>query len=134
MVAANEGLAEAKAKFSWVIARQACSAEQVFGRLKDQVDQDVKARSSIRHERHDTGKFELAANANDFTVFGPPRRFVKFTLLDGARILVEGEGVEFVATPIMNNDGECRLRVKEEELQEWQVSRLALEDVFFAQQ
>jgi hypothetical protein len=39
--------------------------------------------------------------------------------------------IQFTGALTLNNNGECRLRVKDEELEQWQVRRMALEELFF---
>lgn len=45
--------------------------------------------------------------------------------------MMHGATPAFSAVPRLNEDGECRLEVQGERLQFWQVSRKALEDLFF---
>jgi hypothetical protein len=52
---------------------------------------------------------------------------------EGSRIVAEGDKVDvrFEGTLTLNDDGDCRLLVNGQELDEWQVLRRALEQLFF---
>ncbi len=48
------------------------------------------------------------------------------------RIVVRNQDREFSVTLTLNNEGRCKLRVDgAEELEQWQVRRIALEKLFF---
>jgi hypothetical protein len=61
---------------------------------------------------------------------------VRFYRID-EQIAVEGSGdpvseLKFEGTLTLTNEGKCKLRVGDQELDEWQVLRKALEKLFFA--
>jgi hypothetical protein len=77
--------------------------------------------------------FEVTAETSrEFLVLGKGvGRSVLFTVR-GERINIKTESVsEINATLTLNNDGDCRFKVNGQELQAWQLSRVALEDLFF---
>ena len=137
---ANDSL-EAMASFNWVQARSECSVERVFQILAEVVDSDVKAANALNrrgvtfHVNRDArGKLIVARNRDlggfsDVTI-------VVFELEPG-RIVVTRKTANiddktlFSAAPSLNEQGQCLLEVAGDQLQLWQVSRRALEDLFF---
>lgn len=125
--------------FNWVKARHECSVLRMFERLRLRAAADVDERNSIRADRRELEgsglKFELQSNGSRFVIFrdGKPRGSVTFTLA-GSEISIEGDNppVHFVGAVTLNNQGQCRLRVGQEELEEWQVMKKALECLFFS--
>lgn len=124
--------------FDWVRARAACSIAKIFKELELGTQNDVDAINSQRpegvHIKFSVSKvsgdhFSVVREATNF----PPIYAVDFALSED-EIHVEGDeriNVDFVATLTLTNKGECRLRVGSEELEQWQVRRKALEQLFF---
>lgn len=122
--------------YDWVSDRAKCNAIDMFLALKADAERDVKSRNAIspadaqyafRVKSFAEGRFTVTLDWNQ----GPTT--VEF-LLDGQEIRIRdgGETVDaIVATVTLNNDKECRLVVKGEELERWQVRRMALERLLF---
>ena len=122
--------------WDWVAARSECSERQFFERLYLGAVENVakrtalltsaelSARTLFRHESHQ-GLFSVFTEASN----GPMVRF----RLDGKRIVVESDqgDVKFDGTITLDDRGRCRLRVGNEELDEWQVLKRALEQLLF---
>jgi hypothetical protein len=120
--------------FDWVKARSECSLAKVFQTLRLQVEADVATRKALRTEGVPF-TFGTAANGHTFSVFVDGNqlyRTVKFGLTDKA-ICVYGDDdrLLFEGRVTLSDDGECRLRVGEKELELWQFRRDALEELFF---
>lgn len=119
--------------FDWITARQGCSPSSVFEALLAGVRDNV----SKYREFHPASGVELASRgSNAFSVIVPHHygtRSVRFHLDHIGVIKIEGPGVSLTAVVTLNDDAECRLKVngQEQELEEWQVLRRALESVFF---
>jgi hypothetical protein len=123
--------------FEWVDARAACSPIKVFEQLKSQVAHDVEVRNKMAGHGP---KFDTHFETNAIAVFlnstafhrDVPYRIIRF-FLDGARIIARfGDETEiFSATLTLNDEGECRLRIGEEDYALWQVRHMALEKLFF---
>jgi hypothetical protein len=118
----------------WVTERASCSLALVFERLKDQVKSDVEKRNSLRPEGTPY-QFKAAIAGNAITVVGESNRpyiAVKFEMI-GNEIVVKDKRDEIVlqAALTLNNRGECKLKVKEQEWELWQFRRAALEYLFF---
>ena len=124
--------------FDWVKARSECSVVALFESLKAQLQEDVDKRNGMR--------------------YGPPFHFV-FRIVVGnnmrTAVIVEGENpdiydsvlfeltksaievkdkngnLKFKATPMINDDGGCRLNVNGAEKELWHIRKTALEDLFF---
>lgn len=122
--------------FDWVTERSSCSPSQVFEKLKLQVIEDVRLRSSLPPNGL---KFAVVKNGSSFFVtkqnvgeLVQPGHSVKFTLTEDAIEVCGGRGAEtFEAAPTLSDDGKCRLKINEQEHQFWQFRRRALEALFF---
>jgi hypothetical protein len=127
--------------FDWVSERAKCSLEGAFQCLAEVVDSDVKAVLSLRRagvtfvcHRPAPTKLVVARTRDlgslteiDSVVFELTKTGIVATAKDSA-----GNGPELVrATPNFRKEGDCCLSVKGEDVPFWQVSRLALEDLFF---
>lgn len=128
--------------FNWVHARSECSLSVVFIVLAEVIDSDVKAATALNRPG---ATFKLRRDASDKLVVTRERILqgatlnstVIFELLaDRIRVSRMKERNSepapfFTAAPNLNRDGECLLDVDGEPNQLWQVSRKALEDLFF---
>ena len=122
------------ADFDWVTERANCSVEKVFRSLELGAKSDVDRRNASRKEG-ETIKWNTASSGNRFSVFRDggdwKPKSIEF-IRDAEGVLVEEDGVQaFYASLTINDNGHCRLRVEKRELEEWQVRRRALEDLFF---
>jgi hypothetical protein len=120
--------------FDWVKARAACSRQVVFKELELGARNDV---ASIREERPDSaGEFEFLVTDGGFSVMrqGKMRaESIDFTL-EGESISARDPrpgGTSITATLTLNDKGDCCLKVGNQELEQWQFRRKALETLFF---
>ena len=133
--------------FDWVAAQAKCSTESMFEQLRTRIRADVQHRNGVfNHE--DQWRFEFHGDGDEFEVVrlvssgtaqpagrhAPPRvtasvRFVR----NGRRIHVQGEDVdvEFVAVVTLDATGQCLFAVGEVFYADWQIRRMALEQLFF---
>lgn len=120
--------------FEWINARAACSPVKVLEQLRLQVSHDLE----LRNKMCEGYKFAMHGEGAAFSVFldsifhrQVPYRTVRFRL-DGGKIIAEYPETEiFTATLTLNEDGECRLRIKDKNYELWQVRHMALEKLFF---
>ena len=118
--------------FPWVQKRAECSYSQVFKELEMAVDSDVK----IKHKQTEGGPrgFRFQRYSDDrFVVYREAFQGstnVEFGCTHPG-IYAKGEGVNLKAVLSLNDDGECRLKVGDDELKNWQFRKRALEDLFF---
>jgi hypothetical protein len=126
--------------FDWVGAQAKCSTESMFDRLRTRVREDVQNRNGL-FGRDDEWKFEFHEEDGEFEVtrvvpagrsgtrVAAVVRFVR----KGTRIHVEGEevDVEFVAIVTLDATGQCLFAVGEIFYADWQIRRMALEQLFF---
>jgi hypothetical protein len=119
--------------FDWVSARKKCSALEVFEQLRQDAKSNVEAfKAGAERSACDF----ITTQPDVFSVFRQEFRGlvgVRFVLRN-SEIQIEGEGgipVNMTATLTLNDKGECRLRVGNDELDRWQVLRRALEPVLF---
>jgi hypothetical protein len=120
--------------FNWVKARADCSLAQMFKKLEFGVREDVNAANEQRSPS-DLHIFSMVTDAGCFSVIRESSIAlpvsIEFYLGSGGIKVSSGGQEKFVATLTLNNDGQCRFKVNEEELQNWHVRRMALEDLFF---
>jgi hypothetical protein len=126
--------------FDWVSAQAKCSAALMFERLRTRVKEDVQRRNGI-FDRHDGWKFEFHQEGDEFEASRTAgsglkgsngAAAVRFERV-GRRIHVEGEDidVEFTAVVALDVTGLCRFVVGEVMYSEWEIRRMALEQLFF---
>lgn len=122
------------ADFDWVRARQECSILKVFKELENGVRNDVAIMQSLKPDSQvkyfvtapARGRFSVVREGGDFP------DSVDFVLANGAITAQDDQG-KFVhrAGITLNPKGECKLKVDQSELDQWQFRRLALEQLFF---
>jgi hypothetical protein len=120
--------------FDWVTARSSCSLPNVFKELRLQVEEDVKTRNALR-PNNSPYEFSVVENGDGFTVILEAQdvhRSVEFSLAGHAILVRDGKREDmFDVTLTFNDEGQCRLNVKEKECELWQVRRMALEELLF---
>ena len=124
----------------WVTERSKCTAGQIFDLLKAEVDKDVKTRQSSIPQGHygglniyvKTKEFGVSLHGINYQTGTELHKTVRFAL-EGNSIVVVDENLSqrMKATVSLGDDGRCRLKVGEEELESWQFRRRALEDLLF---
>lgn len=117
----------------WVKARHQCAIAEVFLHLRTGIERDVAARAALAVEGMAPHGFTIVDPAGD--------RRDSFTVLrtGGAgdahvRVSYTATAIQIgalTATLTLNLQGECRLVVDGQELEGWQVPKLALERLFF---
>jgi hypothetical protein len=135
---ANDQAEKEKSKFNWVTERSSCSLPKVFKTLRLQVEEDVKTRNAVR-PNNSPYEFSVAENNTDeFTVLlkaKDVRKSIAFSLAEHLISVRDDKGTQmFAVTLTFNDEGECKLHVNEQELEFWQVRRMALEDLMFRQE
>ena len=133
--------------FDWVVAQSKCSAASMFARLQTGVKEDVRRRNSLgRLGRDDGWTFEFHVDGEEFEVsrveasgvtesIDSTLALVRFERA-GRRIHVHGDGVDVEFTAVVSLDvaGVCRLVVGEAMYSEWEIRRMALEQLFFEEE
>lgn len=119
----------------WVRELSLCSIPQVFKQLYLDVKEDVEAINGAKGlTTHNC--FDVVENSTGsvFTVFqrnADAGREVTFKRGDDEMRVDRKNGPSFTITLTLNNEGRCKLRVDDEELEQWQVRKMALEGLFF---
>ena len=120
--------------FDWVTEYARCSIGALFEKLKLQLQEDVDKRQELRGSGP-SYKFVLLHNSEKATVLiegNNVHESVVFRLSGRAIEVVDDEGnVRFTATPTLNDEGECRLKINGEEKELWHLRKMALEELFF---
>lgn len=126
---------ETPKNFDWVKARSECSIVAVFKQLELEAEADMERRNNLNRKETSRFKYSHGTNKNPSFYVRRDNGDSLLFMLDPnpARINVTGnDGKIFLtATLTLNNDGECKLKVGDKELEHWQFLRLALEDFFF---
>jgi hypothetical protein len=132
--------------FDWVAAQAKCSTQLMFEQLRARIRADVQHRNGVLN-RDDHWRFEFHDDGEEFEVTrlvssgvggqgsgSTPRvtASVRFERT-GRRIHVHGEDVdvEFVAVVTLDVTGQCRFAVGEAVYADWEIRRMALEQLFF---
>ena len=126
---------EVPIKFDWVGARSKCSLSEVFKALELGARDDVDAINALIISNTQI-KFKVVGNGIRFSViceYGAQTSGSRDFYRKDNEIFVSNENskVIFTATITLNSLGRCMLKIGEDELEEWQVRRKALEDLFF---
>jgi len=133
-VESNNKTQNAAQQFNWVIERSSCTLPQVFYTLRQQAEEDVKTRNSLRPELAPY-EFSVVEDISEFKVVltaGEVRESVIFALTDYAILVRDDKGNSMLEiTSTFNEDGKCKLYVNAEPREFWQVRRMALEGLMF---
>jgi len=126
--------------FDWVAAQAKCSAALMFDSLRTHVKEDVQRRNGLL-DRADGWTFEFDEDGEAFEasrVVGSGLRGPTIAALvrferTGPRIHVRSEDIDLDFTAVVSLDvtGLCRFVVGEAMYSEWEIRRMALEQLFF---
>jgi hypothetical protein len=124
--------------FDWVNARARCTVQEAFKELEQGVQVDVEAANALV-TTGDPLRFSITKSfATHFTVNridDPVRsqgRAIDFVWSDNKiEVCNQNNQLLHAATLTLTNEGRCKLRVGDEELEMWQFRRMALEKLFF---
>ncbi|MGA8143003.1 MAG: hypothetical protein WB987_03830 [Candidatus Acidiferrales bacterium] len=121
----------------WVTARSKCSMGIIFEKLRKQVEEDVAIRQKIQQESanryyafkfSDTGKDSFSVLVEGNRIYGT----VRFDWIDSAIHVSNRDGKQLLmATLTLNLEGECRIKINDQEYEMWQFRKMALESLFF---
>lgn len=120
--------------FDWVTARANCSMAEMFFRLRKEIVRDVATRNRLPPPGTRDYSFRILEAEGD--------RDDEFTIIrEGGGVQARSVRIAYTATEItigdvranvtLNREGTCQLVVDGQELESWQVRRLALERLFF---
>lgn len=121
---------------NWVKIRAECAFLPIFKKLEMDVREDVNTRNQLSNASLPLIDVQENEAKTLFLVFGrEPRNTVEFALYSD-HITVKTPRNTFTITLTLDDDCRCRLRVSEpgmpeRVLDQWQLRKLALEDLFF---
>lgn len=127
------------ADFHWVVARSKCSIATVFRELELGATDDAKKAQSVLSQGG-WPTFEVTkiiGNSFDVVRTHNPvfSKHVQFSCVENEIQVRDNDDKLFMrATLTLTNDGECKLKVGDQELDQWQFRRMALEGLFFPAQ
>jgi hypothetical protein len=121
--------------FDWVTARSKCSLGVLFEVLKAELQEDVDKRMALFGGAPSNFGFRIASSNNSVSVLLEGigvRDSVVFQLTATAIEVKDRSGaLKLSATPTLNDNGECRLKINGEEKELWHLRKIALEELFF---
>jgi hypothetical protein len=133
----------ASQEFDWVAAQSKCNASSMFEQLMTGVKEDVQRRNRLlgrddgwTFEMHeDGGAFEVSRVVTQGSTETSVAALVRFAR-GGRRIHVQGDDVDvdFTAVVALDAAGACRFVVGEAIYSEWEIRRMALEQLFFEEE
>jgi hypothetical protein len=125
---------------NWVQARADCSLQNIFKALELGAREDVEQMMS-RLGSHDQIKFSVVPGNKRFSVIriDDPMTSISIAVdfiyardeITVQTVSNDQCGVLFTVGITLDNNGRCKLKVKDAELEQWQVRRMALERLFF---
>ena len=127
-------------ELDWVNVRASCSLLSMFRSLEVAVITDVEAAQSLPGGNPDRFKFQ-SHSGKSFSV----TRMLDHSVPIGDAVVFscEKDAIHvqwreyssttpmFTATVTLDNDGNCKFRVGDQSLEQWQVRRMALEKLLF---
>jgi hypothetical protein len=133
-------MATSDASWNWVKARAECSLYQVFKALEIGVREDVETKISLLTQRDET-KFSITSSSKHFSVIRVDNlmtmigRSVDFRCgTDDISVYAStnsGERLILTATVGLDNEGQCKLRMDGALFDQWQIRRMALDELLF---
>jgi hypothetical protein len=124
--------------FDWITARAKCSPTDVLCQLESQTEEDIKKRNDLLTdlEKKYRVRFHFQRDLNQFSVWAMRDSerlgYAGFRAdPEGIRVTYVDPHPDLVGTLTLSNDGECRLKVKDDEYTFWQFRKLALEPLLF---
>jgi hypothetical protein len=130
--------------FDWVTARAQCSSLAVFASMKMDAEKDVNLRKKflVTHEEgrctlsfnrgSSTGEFSVTVNGRDIRGEHTFDDEVTFRRTADGVTVVDRQGAIFLNGILcLSDEGQCKLKVENEELNFWQFRKKALEHVLF---
>ena len=121
---------------NWVKQRFYCSIGDVFEQLRTQVRSDVEERERLRPKQDDHYAFKFSATDRSFTAMLDGHKIhktVEFPLEQRAISVSSDGNLILSAKTTLSNDGRCVLLIKNVEYENWQVRKMALDDLFFSE-
>jgi len=125
---------ESPQNLDWISVRSSCTLAEVFSALRFGIEGDVNAINKT-YRLEGAEAFALKTiEPNGFVVYKTKNsgRSVRFFLEEnGIEIYDDITNQKHSAGITLTNEGRCKLRIEAEELEQWQVRRIALESMFF---
>jgi hypothetical protein len=129
---------QADPNFDWITARAKCSPTDVLLQLESQTEEDIKKRNELStdSEKKYGVRFHFQRDLNQFSVWtlrdSERLGYASFQAApEGIRVIYIDPQPELIGTLTLSNDGECKLRVNDDEYTFWQFRKLALEPLLF---
>lgn len=119
-------------KFDWVKARAACTLGQVLKELELGAKADIDVMKAVAPDR--TFKVSSDGRFSVFETTGTTEiKAVDFEIRNGLIHVSQNGKTLLEASLTLDNQGQCKLKVRAtgEELDQWQIRKIALEDLLF---
>jgi len=122
-------------EFNWVRECSKCSLSGAMFNLRETVDNDIKAFSGLSTNRQfeilDKGPQKFIVRHKDGTHDFPQAIVFETDSINNRISIRAGTAIVLAVKPEIGPDGECLLKVDGKYLRFWQVSKEALESLFF---
>jgi hypothetical protein len=123
--------------FNWVKERFHCSLAVIFKELEHGVREDMAILKQLYPK--DRATLDVSSSNNCFTVLliADPMtslitNSVEFLLTrEGIKVENKDKTQSFMVTLTLNHEGQCKLKVGTDELDQWQFRKIVLEKLFF---
>jgi hypothetical protein len=123
--------------FNWVKERSHCSLAVIFKELEHGVREDIATLQQLYPK--DPASFDVSSSRNCFTVLliaNPMTSMitnsVEFLLTrEGIKVEDKDKTESLTVNLTLNHEGQCKLKVGTEELDQWQFRKMILEKLFF---
>src|SRR5262249_14557635 len=125
--------------FDWVNARAKCSLSSMFVELQMDAEKDVERINELKVKTGIGPLFELKKAEGNFTVIRLATAETQSPTMIAFRLNPESIMIEsnrrhadrIAVTVALNNQGQCVLKLDDEELYRWQLLKRVLEKLFF---
>ena len=119
-------------ELNWVPIRHKCTIVQMFRELHVGVEKDVDEANKIRELADDIAFRVISKSSDTFVVVQSSGARVKFSLRDDTiEIADEVCNQKHVVRHTLTDECRCKFVIGQEELEQWQVRRRALEGLLF---
>jgi hypothetical protein len=118
---------------NWVEVRIGCLIKNAFESLRAKVEEDVNSYNEKLNGQISQQVSYVFGMSSMFAVISRGREFIRVDFqLQGKTVEIRrDEKLTLQVTPVFSDLGRCRWKLNDEELEQWQIRKLALEELLF---
>jgi hypothetical protein len=121
------------ANLDWIKVQSESLINSAFASLRDGVEEDIKSYNAML-KLPPTHEIRISSQITTIFVVARIDAHVEFQRRGNSVEIRQGGEPPLLVTPIFSNLGRCRWKFNEEELEQWQVRKMALEELLFPPQ